>query len=332
MFQQLARKHREKIAFIWAEMETLPQMKDIINNLPDGITFSVSCNGMRSSAYNYGENEIEMDITNFNAKSLRRKMDFLISLSHELCHATQKNAGLYFTDIKNASFGDTFRIGKLMEIETFLMHVMIERELLKRPQYKNVCPTASVQYFQKRFLLHKKNNVPDAEGAARADLISVCWQCGHNHHISEKLGLEVRSNYDYYNRQAMRFAQLMHHPKLAKYKDVPTTPPQYTASEIKTFYRCRMGVFYHVPAGYFLTDKSDYAHVDTYEKGVDIFDANYRRYINYNICPDFPSVEVHTLYNGNKKMEKRFYSDDKQVADPTEKSKVTGFIAGREIR
>ncbi len=149
-----------------------------------------------SAVYDSSNNSIILNEMYFETLSPREKMDFIGALSHELCHANQEKSGLYYTEISDASFSDTFRVAKMMETETRLLDATIEAALLSEPEFKNVSPTLETQYYLDRLAYHKQNNVSKAEASARVDFVKAYWQNGFKRDLPDGMRTEVNRRYE----------------------------------------------------------------------------------------------------------------------------------------
>lgn len=122
-------------------LQDIPEMRDILANLPDNLTY-VFKNGIIAKKnvnadFCSDSNVIEIDTKKANYYTTQGKFDFLIALAHELCHANQYKMGLMCDNLKNASFGESFRVGKMEEIEALLLNAIVSRKLLEKPEFKN---------------------------------------------------------------------------------------------------------------------------------------------------------------------------------------------------
>ncbi len=315
MFRNVTQEQRKQIESALAEVGQIPQMQEVLNNLPGNITFSVSDDMNYPARYSARHNVIELNLRYFENQSSGAQLDFLLSLSHELRHASQERMGLYYTEVQNPSFADTFRVAKLSEMEAHLFDSVLETEFLKQERFQGLLPTLPTQYYQTRLAQYQQTNPNQAEALARADFLTTYWQKGRVDGLSNEMYQHVDSYYKYYNRQAFRHAQLAHNPRLNKHSP-GLDGVMRAATEMERMYQERMGVTGVLPSGYFLTDKVDYIHAGTYEEGIDFLDAHQNRVLNYRLFAPYPTFEEFTYYKAGVELEKRFFYNQRRIQDP----------------
>ena len=89
----------------------IPQFKYVILNLPADTGFMVDSKLKNAACFDADKNMVVINpsfIADYSTPN--GKLTFLVILGHELCHASQKQSRLYYNDLKNSSFGNTFRI------------------------------------------------------------------------------------------------------------------------------------------------------------------------------------------------------------------------------
>ncbi len=316
MFRNLTVAQREKLELMLMKLYKIPQMRKILNNLPEGITFVFSDDMNTVASYDAFDNTISLNAKYFDMQSARLKMDLLISMGHELCHANQEKSGLFYTEVSNATFANTFRVAKMMEMETKLFEATIESTLLSDPEFKDNTPMISTQYYMERLDFHKRKSPRKAESLARADFVKAYWQNGYEVDLSEGMLEDVVWNYEFYNSQACRHALYMHNPKFREARTDTPDGIMRTAPEMENLYRTRMGIVATIPKGYFLKDGKDYIHVDTWDNGLDILDETGMRCGNFNMHPINPFIEILTVCDGDKEGEKFFFYQGKPIPEP----------------
>ena len=113
----MIQQNEEMIVGALEYLKSIPQMKRILENLPDKIAYKFSQSTPGIASFNSEENAITLKPTLIDLYNPQERLSFYVTLAHELCHANQKKEGLYYNDLSEASFGDTFRVGKMMETE-----------------------------------------------------------------------------------------------------------------------------------------------------------------------------------------------------------------------
>ena len=153
-------------------LRDIPQMQNILNNLPDGlhIVFSTNINDNKA-AYSPGTNRIMINIKKLDYDTPQGKMNFLTVFAHELCHANQKKSGLNIDDIITPSDGQTFRISKMAEMETWLLEITLEQELIKLPEFEKCAVYDG--YLVYKYMLTKASFY---EKLAKRDFVLAHWK------------------------------------------------------------------------------------------------------------------------------------------------------------
>ncbi len=247
--EQIAGQLKEYIDIL----QGLPEMESVFANLPSHLHFEVSDDTPGIASYSMDEDSI--CLTPELAKSPAR--DVVKTLAHELCHANQKSDGLYYSSNKNLSFADTFRIAKLMETETKLRGVLIERALRREGLFVDEPKTEACEVF-------------DAwvdelgEQGARDKFVKACWQGNMDVDLSPDIEEMFMSHYLFYNFQGFHHAQLMHNPNFAALLLPPTG--HLSAQEVADQYAQRMKVSF---GGDFFLTNQDNAEVHEEDRTVD---------------------------------------------------------------
>lgn len=111
-------------------LEKMPEMKNILKNLPYHLNFSVSKEADESALYNEIENTVIFDhlyFVNTPPNALA------VSLAATLCHANQKVCGLSYSS-NQLFFDETFLVAKLQDVEANLKTAQLaERLSVKHP-------------------------------------------------------------------------------------------------------------------------------------------------------------------------------------------------------
>ena len=144
----MLQEDKDMVKDTWDYLKTIPQMQHIMENLPDNITCVFSDDIPGIASYSSEDNRITIKSKAIDMNNPQERLSFCITLAHELCHANQKKEGLYYNDLSNSSFGDTFRVAKLMEADTRLLSVIVENELLKRDEFKGCTPSEDCLIYQ----------------------------------------------------------------------------------------------------------------------------------------------------------------------------------------
>ena len=203
-------------------LETIPQVKPILRNLPENITYVFSSQTLGIANFDGFDNTITINPNVPELNHAQWRLSLYKALAHELCHANQKKEGIYYNDLKNASFGDTFRVAKLMEAETRLLTAIVENELFKRAEFKGYTPSLDGYYYQQE-LKRTNNNVAQAN----TNFVLSYWQNAKNNSwIDKSIRENILERYFFYTEQAYHNALLMHDPEFGATSTNRTTPLQ----------------------------------------------------------------------------------------------------------
>ena len=123
-----------------------------------------------NTAHPIEENAITLKPALIDLYNPQERLSFYVTLAHELCHANQKKEGLYYNDLSEASFGDTFRVAKMMETETRLLSATIENELLKRKEFQGCIPSIDCLYSIASCLQYVSHEL----SSSKSGVISYC--------------------------------------------------------------------------------------------------------------------------------------------------------------
>ena len=205
----MIQQNEEMIVGALEYLKSIPQMKRILENLPDKIAYKFSQSTPGIASFNSEENVITLKPTLIDLYNPQERLSFYVTLAHELCHANQKKEGLYYNDLSEASFGDTFRVGKMMETETRLLSATIENELLKRKEFQGCIPSIDCLYYQKE-LQCANGDVSQAN----TNFVLSYWQNAKNNTSLSRAEKEtINSHYFFYAEQAYHHAILRYNPK-----------------------------------------------------------------------------------------------------------------------
>ena len=210
-------------------LRSIPQMKSIFENLPDTLTYDFSSETPGIASFDCNDNNITIKTDDIDFNNTQDLMEFNITLAHELCHANQKKEGIYFNDLSGASFGDTFRIAKMMEIEARLLSVIVENELLKRKEFNSCSPSIDCLYYQKE-LKNAKGNISQAN----TNFVLSYWQNAKNSdNINDEERSCILSRYFFYAEQAYHQAIIYHNANFMQLSTNKTSPISAVNSYIK---------------------------------------------------------------------------------------------------
>ena len=269
----------------------IPQFKYVILNLPDyiGCVFSSDIPGI--ALFNEYNNKVVINpkvVCKYSTPE--GKLSFLTLLAHELCHANQKYSGLYFDDLKNSSFGNTFRIARMLELETRLLDAVIENELLKLKEFEKVKPSDTCLFYQD-LLVQTKGDVKKAKRNFILSYWTKSIADSREGFFTSAFKQNVKEHYDFYTEQAYHQALLMH-----KY-DRPSNQITEPLQAVKIFLT-RMGVPDMDPE-WFLQDGVD--NIKTTENacdGITLFDEDGSRYCKY-LPTENPYKDVITYFTND---------------------------------
>lgn len=282
--------------------ETLPQMKPILKNLPDNISYVFSQETPGIASFDADENSITINPQQVDLNTPQGQLYFYYTVAHELCHANQKKEGLYFNDLTEASFGDTFRVAKMMETDARLLGVMVENELAKRKEFEGVTLSKDGQYYQQE-LRRSKGNVSQPN----TNFVLTYWQNAANKpQLNEELREVIKSRYFFYTEQAYHQALIMHNPA---FKQTPTN--RNTALQAMQKYIHRMAL-QNVPAELFLQEKFDNTQtMGNFQDGITVLYPNGDKYMTLTPSEYFM-------------MDKVTYFEDNQEASVFLRNGITG--------
>ena len=189
-------------------LRTVPQMRPILRKLPHELAYEFSSNMLTPAHYSTVGNKVVINPLYMDMKTPHKRLTFLTILAHELGHANQHQAGLFYASTKGPTFNDTFRMFKLMEMETRLLEASVENELLKRDEFKDCKPSHDCICYRQK-LIKANNDV----SKANSDFVLTYWRNG----VGEKdLSFDTRNHINYifmfYTEQAYRLAYEAHCP------------------------------------------------------------------------------------------------------------------------
>lgn len=221
-FAHAAQLDENLIQSIMKYLETIPQAKPVLNNLPENITYIFSSKTPGIASFDSTDNTITISPNGLNLNDPQDRFALYQTLIHELRHANQKKEGLYYDDLINASFGQTFRVAKLMEMETRLFDAIIENELLKREEFEGCAPSLDAIYY-KQELKRANNDV----AKANTNFVRSYWENTKNTPWIDNVVREnINKHYFFYVEQAYHHALLMHNPQMKQASSNRTTPVQ----------------------------------------------------------------------------------------------------------
>ena len=249
-------------------LSTIPQMSNILKNLPENITYTFSKDTPGIASFDYDKNKIIISPDKIDLNNPEKRLHFYLTLAHELCHANQKKEDLYFNDLSGASFGDTFRVAKMMEIETRLLSVTLENELLKRDEFKNCTPTVDCQYYQQE--LSKANG---DISQANTNFILTYWQNAKDNPTADFAKEHINQRYFFYMEQAFHQALLMHDPKFNLHSTNRTSPIDAINS-----YQKRMSVNI-LPQAFLQNEFDNVVLTDNFHEGITVLNHDGSKYL-----------------------------------------------------
>ena len=216
-------------------------------------------------------NSIDIEANGVNFNDPQERLSFYVTLAHELCHANQKKEGLYYDDLSNASFGDTFRVAKMMETDTRLLSVTIENELLKRKEFQGCTPSVACQYYQKE-LQRANGNISQANTNF---VLSYFQNAQNNTWLNQAEKDMINSSYFFYTEQAYHQALLIHDLKFKQ----PSTNRMSSIEAVRS-YTQRMGLIGLAPE-LFLQEKFDNVQTtNNFQDGITILNHDGSKYLN----------------------------------------------------
>jgi len=256
-------------------LKLVPQMNTILSNLPDGICYKFVDGLPGIACYDTYANTIIINacVIQGNYMTSQQRFVFLAALAHELCHANQKNRGLTFDDLTVSSFGDTFRVAKMTEIDALLLEVIVECELLERVEFIDCIPSWHYMFYQ--YCLKQSKN--DIQQANKRFVLSY-WKNAmfnmRNGTFAQMFQENISRHYNYYTNQAYHQSVVIHK---YEYESTNRTKP---LAAIDTYLK-RMNLS-GMTAELFLQNNFDNAEttVDV-DDGVTVFDNKGNKYCNY---------------------------------------------------
>ena len=270
-------------------LETVPQVKRILNNLTD-IKYDFADN-LRGAACFINTGKIIFKNTDLDLNEPENRLAFYTALAHELCHADQKHNGIHFTDLYNASFGDTFRISKMMEVEGFLFYSMVANDLIKRPEFQDCYHSVHSIYYQAELQIAKGD-----VSLANTNFALTYWQNAKDTYINiPEVRKTINSFYVQYTQQAFHQALLMHDPHFTTKSSNRSTP-----LEAMNKYISRMKLT-NVNPELFLQNNFDNAQTtNNYQDGVTILDRYGNKHLNLAQVPEKPFTDKFTYFDNNE--------------------------------
>lgn len=292
-FVQQVLYNMSKVSYALKYLSTIPQTQPILRNIPYELAYEFSADMLTPARYSAVENKVTLNPIYMDLKTPLMRLNFLITLAHELCHATQKNEGLVYDTVKGPTFGSTFRVFKMMEIETRLMEAQLENELLKRPEFSTCKPSPDCVCY--RLKLQKAQQ---DVSKANSDFVVTYWRNG----VGDKdLSFDLRQHINYvfmfYTEQAYRLAYETHSPAFGMVPTDLRTPEQIMAR-----YLARMNITDLKPQ-LFLTNKVD--HVVTtrdFRHGITVLNLDGSVFANLRPTTN-PRYDKLTYYANNKPRE-----------------------------
>lgn len=269
-------------------LETVPRVKSILDNLTD-IKYDFA-NDLRGTAC-FNNGKIIFRKADIDLNEPENRLAFYTTLTHELCHADQKHNGIHFTDLYNASFGDTFRIAKMMEVEAFLLYSTVANDLIQRPEFQECYHSIHSIYYEAELKL-ANNNV----SLANTNFALTYWQNARDTYINiPEVRETINSFYVQYTQQAFHQALLMHDPHFTVLSSKRTTP-----QEAMSKYISRMNL-QNVKAESFLQNGFDNAQTtNDYQDGVTVFDRRGDKLLNLAQHHENPFIDKFTYFDNNE--------------------------------
>ncbi len=240
------KKAKECIQFL----QQIPEMKSILSGIKR-MPFVLPAHLVGAKAkYFLLVNKIAIDPKVIKLDDPSDKVRFISVFAHELCHANQKQNGLMPENLKSASFSETVRIYKMMELEARLNEAIVVHKLLNMKEFAGAKPTSDCRFYEA--LLNRANG---DEKKAKSDFVKAFWKADRKF-LSEDFGnASLIWNYCY--------NILAYHDSLLRVG--PKAPMKLsgnkTAEEIMKMYIERMSVT-GVSASEFLDNSLDIVKID----------------------------------------------------------------------
>lgn len=244
----LSKLDEEKAAKVQRDLDALkklPEMESIFANLPHKLQIIADPNDKDASLGSFGAygGKIKIDYTEF--KSDRQRMCIL---AHELCHANQEASFLAADSNQGCSFAETFRIGKLGEIDARLLEARVERRLraegvLSEPKSEECS------------ILDKLVEVYGEQGA-KEQFVLLHWV--GNTAVPKEIQFSreeencLKNWYKFYNKWCLNQANFVHNKMFAFGFNLNTLLGKLSAPKVARIYMNRMGL--SIPGENFLTD------------------------------------------------------------------------------
>lgn len=160
------------------DLRPIPQMQNILANLPKDLQYKFG-----RFYFDSKEHKIEFNKNNGEFKFLK---DFAIALAL----ANQEQLGLTPNNLCNTSLDEYYHVAKIKRIETLLLGVIIETELLKRPEFKNCKPSVDAYIYQAK--LKEANG---DEKRAIHNFVMAYWTNSLKEHVDEAVFEQNISNW-----------------------------------------------------------------------------------------------------------------------------------------
>ena len=271
-------------------LRTVPQMRPVLRRLPPDLAYEFSTNILTPALYSAADEKITINPLYADLTKPQRRLNFLATMAHELGHANQNRTGLFYSSTRGPTFCDTFRIYKLMEIDTRLLATTVENELLQRDEFKGCKPSTDCRCYRQK--LQKADN---DVSKANTDFVWTYWRNGVN---DKNLPLDIRRHIDYvfmfYTEQSYRMAYEAHCPAWG----ITPLDPQTPLHLVKR-YLTRMKTTDLDPK-LFLKNKVDHVvATDDFWAGITVF--NFDGTIFSHLCPTtHPLYDKLTYYQNNQ--------------------------------
>ena len=256
-------------------LRSVPQMNRVFANLPNGINYNVVKGLPGLACYDNDTNEITINEKVFVCgMTSKQKLIFLTTLAHELCHASQKKAGLSFGDLINSSFGETFRVSRMMEIESILLETIVENELLNRKEFEDCWPSDECLFYQSLL----EQNRGDIQQTTRCFILSY-WK---NSIFKVKENTFIQSFKANINEHYHNYAVQAYHQSIAmhKYNHNSTKHTQPLVAIGK--YLERMNLRGMLPEMFLQNNFDNIETTNNANDGITILDADGNKYCNYS--------------------------------------------------
>lgn len=289
-------------------LESIPEMDRVLKNLPEGLRFGIKEGNGFSGAYIHTNNVLYFNKNTIRFSTPQDRLKFCCILAHELGHANQNEEGIYYDDLIDPSFSDTFRIARIMEADAYLLSAIVENSLLKRSEFQGCHPSVYGRIYQREL-----EGMDGKVELANTNFILSFWKNGMGRvNWTEKEF--INQSYFSYIGHAYRSAISVHNPEnkrlLTKIR---------SAKEVMDIYTQRMKIK-GVPSERFLQDGFDRIHTsDNFKKGITVFNADGDKLLNIAPVEEF---NAHML---------SFFVDN-QIVQTYLRNFQEGLMASEEIR